>query len=126
MSTASRNSLVLILALGFALRLGAGWAWQSRLDGQRFAMGDSDSYWTLGRAIAEGKPYEYGSDHARVFRTPGYPLLLAPISWLLGDTRNAVLLARAEAALLGTLAVAAVWWLTRLLFDDRARCWQRP
>ena len=33
---------------------------------------------------------------------------------------RAVLLARAEAALLGTLAVLGVWWLTRLLFDDRA------
>ncbi len=31
-----------------------------------------------------------------------------------------MLLARAEAALLGVLAVAGVWWLTRLLFDDRA------
>ena len=31
-----------------------------------------------------------------------------------------MLLARAEAALLGTLAVLGVWWLTRLLFDDRA------
>ena len=34
--------------------------------------------------------------------------------------RTGVLLARAEAALLGTLAVLGVWWLTRLLFDDRA------
>ena len=55
-----------------------------------------------------------------MFRTPGYPLLLAPILWLAGDGQNAVLLARAEAALLGTLAVLGVWWLTRLLFDDRA------
>ena len=70
--------------------------------------------------IAEGRPYEYGPEHARVFRTPGYPLLLAPILRLVGDNQTAVLLARAEAALLGVLAVAGVWWLTRLLFDDRA------
>ncbi len=83
-------------------------------------MGDSESYWALGLAIAEGKPYEYGLEHARVFRTPGYPILLAPILWLVGDGPNAVLLARAEAALLGVFAVAGVWWLARLLFDDRA------
>ena len=55
----------------------------------------------LAWTIAEGKPYEYGPEHARVFRTPGYPLLLAPILRLAGDGQSAVLLARAEAALLG-------------------------
>lgn len=119
MALSSRNSLILLLAIAFVLRLAAGWAWQSRLEG-RFGMGDSESYWTLGRAIAQGKPYECGPEHARVFRTPGYPVLLAPILWWLGDNQNAVLAARAEAALLGTLAVAAVWWLARLLFDQRA------
>jgi 4-amino-4-deoxy-L-arabinose transferase-like glycosyltransferase len=119
MTPVYRYSLALLLLIAMLARLAAGWAWQSRLDG-RFGMGDSDSYWTLGLDIANGRPYEYGAEHARVFRTPGYPLLLAPVVWLVGDNQNAVLLARAEAALLGVLAVAAVWWLTRLLFDDRA------
>ena len=92
----------------------------SRGSTDAFGMGDSESYWALGLAIAEGKPYEYGPEHAQVFRTPGYPMLLAPILRVFGDDRRALLLARAEAALLGTLAVAGVWWLTRLLFDDRA------
>ena len=87
---------------------------------RRLRMGDTESYWQLGKAIARGEPYEYGETHARVFRTPGYPVLLAPIFWLTDDHRTAVLLARAEAALLGTLAVLGVWGLTRLLFDDRA------
>ncbi len=113
------RQLGLLLIVAFALRLAAGWAWQSRLAG-RFGMGDSESYWKLASAIATGQPYQYGPEHARVFRTPGYPLLLAPIVCLAGDGRDAVLLARAEAALLGTLAVLGVWWLTRLLFDDRA------
>ncbi len=126
-----------LLIVAFALRLAAGWAWQSRIDqhvGQvgnlshnavgnlshgRFGMGDSESYWTLATAIAAGQPYQCGPEHARVFRTPGYPLLLAPIIRLADDRRDAVLLARAEAALLGTLAVLGVWWLTRLLFDPR-------
>ena len=119
MTPAYRNSLALLLVAALLVRLAAGWVWQSRLDG-RFGMGDSESYWSLAQTIAEGKPYEYGADHARVFRTPGYPMLLAPIIRLAGDGRSGVLLARAEAALLGVLAVLAVWWLTRLLFDDRA------
>lgn len=114
----TRRPLLLLLVAAFVLRLAAGWAWQSRLDG-RFGMGDSDGYWTLGLDIANGEPYEYGSERAQVFRTPGYPLLLAPIVGWVGDNSRAVLIARAEAALLGTLAVAAVWWLARLLFDDR-------
>jgi 4-amino-4-deoxy-L-arabinose transferase-like glycosyltransferase len=115
---ANHRKLFLLLTVALAIRLGVGWAWQSRIDG-RFGMGDSESYWTLGRAIAEGKPYEYGAEGAQVFRTPGYPLLLAPIIGLVGDNLPAVLVARAEAALFGALAVAALWWLTRLLFDDR-------
>ncbi len=112
------QKLLVLLAIAFALRLAAGGAWQSRLPG-RFGMGDSESYWRLGAAIAEGMPYQYGTKDSSVFRTPGYPLLLAPIIRLAGEGPNAVMLARAEAALLGTLAVLGVWWLTRLLFDDR-------
>jgi hypothetical protein len=119
MERASWRQLAVLLALAFLLRVAAGWVWQSRLDGH-FGMGDSESYWSLGKAIAQGQPYEYGENHARVFRTPGYPVLLAPIFWLTDDGRTAVFLGRAEAALFGTLAVLAVWWLTRLLFDDRA------
>jgi hypothetical protein len=122
MKRVSWRPLIGLLMLAFAVRLAAGWAWQSRLEG-RFGMGDTESYWVLGKAIAEGQPYEYGDNRAKVFRTPGCPILLAPIFWIAGDGRAAVMLARAEAALLATLAVLAVWWLTRLLFDDRAALW---
>jgi 4-amino-4-deoxy-L-arabinose transferase-like glycosyltransferase len=119
MERASWRRIAVLLLVAFAIRLAAGWVWQSRLDG-KFGMGDTESYWTLGKAIAEGQPYEYGENHARVFRTPGYPVLLAPIFWLTADKPTATMLARAEAALFGTLAVLGVWGLTRLLFDDRA------
>ncbi|MEN6451916.1 MAG: glycosyltransferase family 39 protein [Thermoguttaceae bacterium] len=119
MRPSRRRWLVLLLIVAFAIRLAVGLAWQTRLSG-RFGLGDSESYWQLGRAIAEGKPYEYGPEHARIFRTPGYPLLLAPILRLAGDGWAGLLLGRAEAALFGTLAVLAIWWLARLLFDDRA------
>jgi hypothetical protein len=55
-----------------------------------------------------------------MFRTPGYPLLLAPLVRLTGDGLVAVLLARAEAALFGTIAVLGVYYLARLLFDVRS------
>lgn len=113
------RQLAVLLVLAFLLRFGAGWVWQSRL-GDKAYFGDTESYWQLGRVIARGEPYQYGDDHARVFRTPGYPLLLAPVFLISDDRHSQLLLARAEAALLGTLAVLGVWGLTRLLFDDRA------
>src|ERR1700756_5182335 len=77
-------ALSAFLAVALGLRLAAGVWWQSRLPaGERFGFGDSESYWALGRAIAEGRPYQYGD--ARVFRTPGYPLVLAPLFWIGGD-----------------------------------------
>jgi hypothetical protein len=119
MKSVSWRQLAVLLVFAFFIRLVAGWAWQSRL-GEKVAMGDTESYRQLGRAIARGEPYEYGPTHARIFRTPGYPALLAPIFALTDDRRTALLLARAEAALFGTLAVLGVWGLTRLLFDERA------
>ena len=63
----ARKQLLLLLALALGLRLAAGLYWQSRHpDG--FGMGDSDGYFTLGRAIAEGRPYEYGPYGAQNLR----------------------------------------------------------
>ena len=113
------KQLALVLLLALAARVAAGAYWQSRLHGQ-FGMPDSESYWTLAQTIAAGEPYACGPDgEYRVFRTPGYPLLLAPIL-ALSSGNTAVILARIEAALLGTAAVAGVWWLGRQLFDERA------
>ena len=113
----ARKQLVFVLGLALGVRLLAGIYWQSRHP-DSFGMGDSDGYVTLGRAIAEGRPYEYGPQQAQMFRTPGYPAILAPVFWLSG--RHAVMAARVENALLGTLVVAGVWWLCRQLFGARA------
>jgi hypothetical protein len=118
-TTAVQLTLVLIVALG--LRLAAGWWWQGRLGDDRLGFGDSQSYWTLGRAIAQGQPYQTGPD-SRVFRTPGYPLLLAPIFVLLGGEPS-VLWARAENAVCGSLAVGGVWWMARRLYSSPAGWW---
>jgi len=117
MKPAASMWFVLLLLIALAVRLGTALVWEHRAAGQ-FLFGDSQSYWALGRAIAEGRPYEYGDPPARVFRTPGYPLLLAPL-FLLSRGEPPVLWARAENAVLGTLTVAAVWWLARRLFDQR-------
>jgi hypothetical protein len=112
------KQLAVVLALALAVRLGAALYWQWRFGGQ-FVFGDSESYFALGKAIADGGPYEFGPTAARIFRTPGYPALLAPVYWL-SHGPAAVMLARLESALLGMLVVAGVWWLARQLFDDRA------
>ena len=110
--------LVLLLAVALAVRWSAAEYWQLRCTGE-FGFPDSETYWTLGREIARGRPYQVGPDAAEVFRTPGYPLLLAPL-FLLVDDEPPVMWARAVSVVLGTLAVVAVWWLTRQLFDRRA------
>lgn len=105
-----------VLALALALRVGACAWWQSRLPaGARFEFGDSDAYWTLARQIAAGRPYQYGSPDARIFRMPGYPLLLAPL--FLCDDDPPVIWGRLIGAICGTLAVAAVYVLAARLFD---------
>lgn len=110
---------LVLLQAAFGIRLAAAQWWESRLgEHQPFAFGDSDGYWELARTIAEGEEYRYGS--YRVFRTPGYPLLLAPLFLLAGDHEPPVMWARIEGALLGTLAVGLVVLVTRTLFTERA------
>ena len=117
-----RVGLAWILVVAFCLRLGAAYYWESRIAPDGFLFGDSESYWSLARAVAQGEPYEYGPDGPKVFRTPGYPVLLAPLFLAFGD-QPPVMWARAQAALLGTLAVAGVWLLARRLFGRRAAWW---
>ena len=107
------------MAVALAARLAAGALVQSRIaEPARFYFGDSDTYWELGRAIAAGEPYQYRSEDARVMRTPGYPLLLAGMFWIVGDDPP-VMAARALSAVLGTLAVGVAAWWSASLFDRR-------
>jgi hypothetical protein len=109
-------TLAAILAAALILRLAAGWWWQQRLPpGTQFGFGDSASYWELAGKIARGQPYEYGPDRLQIFRTPGYPLALAPLFLIRDDPP--VMWARAQAALFTTIAVGGVALLGRLLFD---------
>jgi 4-amino-4-deoxy-L-arabinose transferase-like glycosyltransferase len=109
--------LAAILIVALMLRLAAGAWWQSRLPpGKKFGFGDSESYWELGRTIAQGQPFEYGPDHLKIFRTPGYPAVLAPL-FLLRD-EPPVYWGRVLSAALSTTAALCVAWLGLLLFDE--------
>jgi len=115
---AAAKQLAVILFVALVVRLGAAAWWQSRLEG-KFAFGDSQSYWMLGKALAEGRPLEHGSPDVRVFRTPGYPALLAAMFRIVGPEPS-VFWARALSAGCGTLAVGGVWWLGNDLFGPKA------
>jgi len=117
MKFSAARQLVLLLVVALVLRLAAGMIWQVRTGGH-FAFGDSHTYWVLARTIALGQPYEYGSGEGRIVRTPGYPLLLAPIFSLAGEQPSLVW-ARMLSAVFGTLAVGGVWSLAIKLFDRR-------
>ena len=108
-----------IIALAFVLRLGAAVWWQQRLgDPQAFGFPDSDGYWDLGQRLAAQRPYEYGGREFRVFRAPGYPVVLAGLFRCAG-LEVPVMWARGVGAGLGTLAVMGVMWWAGMMFDGR-------
>lgn len=110
--------LIAILAVAFALRFAAGMWWEQRLPAnQKFGFPDSEGYWELARTIARRQAYEYGPERYKVFRTPGYPIVLAPL--FLPRDEPPVMWGRVISAALGTLAVGGVAALAQLLFDRR-------
>lgn len=100
---------VMIVLAAFATRMAAAVWWQSRLASPRsFAFADSETYWSLAGAIHRGEPFQYGSPDASVFRTPGYPALLAGVFQLAGSNDPPVIVGRVLSAVCGALATAAV------------------
>ncbi|MDP6717463.1 MAG: glycosyltransferase family 39 protein [Pirellulaceae bacterium] len=115
-----KSVLILVLGIALATRVGAAFWWQARLpDARAFAYGDSASYWVLAQHIVRGEPYCYGIDQSPVFRTPGYPLLLAGLFCVTGDDPPAIW-ARLLGAVIGTATIGGLIYLTRQLFDTRA------
>lgn len=109
-----------ILAVALGVRLVAAVWWEKRLpEGQKFGFPDSGSYWALGQSIVRGQPYEFSEQKDKIFRTPGYPVLLASLFTLVGNDDPPTLYARVLGALLGTASVAGVGGLGGLLFGVR-------
>lgn len=119
-SSRTHTRVAVLLCAALVLRLAAGCWWQSQLAPDTlFGLPDSESYWELAGAIAHGQPYRFGENEGHVFRTPGYPLVLAPL-FLVAGADPPVLAARALGAILGTLSVGGVMWLAWQLLDERA------
>ena len=109
--------MALIVLIAFGLRLGAAYYWQSRVATNESGLyfGDSETYWWLAEAVSQGKPYQF--EDWRVFRMPGYPIVLAPLFWLYNG-EPPVMAARIQNALLGSLLVVAVGAFAFQLFKN--------
>ena len=135
--TLSRSIWLFILTLALLVRVGVGIYWNSIVEKSAnqstnppsvskdgpFFYGDSDSYWKLARTIAFGRPYEFDETRRwQIFRTPGYPAILAPLFWIYGETPP-TFAARMEGAIFGTINVVLVGWLALTIFgkSDRGR-----
>ncbi|MCL2742793.1 MAG: glycosyltransferase family 39 protein [Planctomycetaceae bacterium] len=119
---------IILFLTALIVRLGAAVYWEQRIVHNKdfnpgasspFYFGDSDTYWQLGKAIAEGEPYKYGSNY--IHRMPGYPVLLAPL-FLIGELSlpARILAARIENIIFGVLTVFAVVLLAQQLFNNRS------
>ena len=109
-----------IVAVGFSLRVIAALIWQNSISGETFfRFGDSDSYWTMAKKIAQGLPYQYGSSDSRVFRAPLYPLFLSPWTWIDGTSEKptwmAIFAARIAGCFMGALCIGIIIRLTMKL-----------
>jgi 4-amino-4-deoxy-L-arabinose transferase-like glycosyltransferase len=109
-------SLVLLIALTARLAFVVWWQRTLVTTNQRFEFPDSESYWELGQHLAQGEPYQFGTADRSVFRAPGYPLLLAAMFRMVG-TNAAPVVARVLGAIIGTICVAVVYWLARIVFS---------
>ncbi len=109
--------LIGVLALALAVRAFATGELDRRLPkGLARTFGDTEGYLELGQHIANGDDYQIAWYRWKVFRTPGYPFLVA-ISELLFEPAFRVGGIVSLNVLCGTVAVAAIYWLARLLFD---------
>jgi 4-amino-4-deoxy-L-arabinose transferase-like glycosyltransferase len=118
--TKHATAWLVILTVALLARILAANYWHglAESEGNLFRLGDSLSYWTLGEQIAAGKPYQYGSSDASVFRAPLYPILLAPLTTF-ADPWRAVWFARLLGCCLGTVAVFLLGRLTNACFSER-------
>ncbi len=107
----------MVVALMVRLSFVVWWQTSQLPAHEPFKFPDSESYWELGKQIAAGEDYEFRSPQHRVFRTPGYPLLLAGMFRIAG-TNAPPITARLLGAVIGTFTVGAVYWLAKRTFNS--------
>jgi hypothetical protein len=119
-----------VIVAALALRVSAALVWQSGVKGEEspFRFGDSHSYWVLAEQIAHGKPYQYGSENARIFRAPLYPLFLSMAVWIMGEEGDqpdwgSILVARSFGILVGLVGLGIVMQTARELSGSGAGIW---
>lgn len=136
MTKARIATVIVLAALGLRVAAATVWQQQATKSSMVFRLGDSHSYWTLAEQIAHGRPYQYGSPDASIFRAPLFPLFLSPFTLIQGATLNgsgpevgglentpdprAVFAARLGCCLLGTSAVALLMLLATRVGGDCA------
>ncbi len=76
--------------------------------------GDANGYWELAGDIVAGE--DYAIANRRASRMPGFPLLLAGVRWVSGDS---VLAARFVICAIGAFGSSIVFWLGQSLVSDR-------
>lgn len=119
MSFLHDRNLWIVLVIALSLRTAAACVVEQRLAGteQRFLIpGDADGYWELGKRIAGGSDYAVHQPPRYVLRTPGYPLLLAAVIRIAGDS---VFSASLVMAWIGTCCCGLTWVLGKRLVDQR-------
>ena len=107
-----------ILVVALVVRVGAVVVWQQHLKSD-FGFPDTESYWQLAQRLASGERYVFQpADEPieyRIFRSPGYPAVLAPIFWFSqGD--SAVWAARFQSVAFSVATVALVAFLAAEVF----------
>lgn len=120
---------IAVLAMALALRLAAAVVWQSEAAQESpFRFGDSHSYWVLASQLANGEPYQYGSENSRVFRAPLYPMFLSIAVFATGEVGDqpswwALIAARSMGAIAGLIALGIVMQTARELAGNGAGIW---
>lgn len=118
-----------VLALAFVVRMAAAIAWQAEAsDASPFRFGDSHSYWVLASHLANGEPYQYGSENSRIFRAPLYPMFLSVAVYATGEIGDhpawgTVILARTMGVIAGLIAIGLVMQTARELAGNGAGLW---
>ncbi len=114
-----RTCFWFILAVAFLLRLGTAigiqWLLDHRWQRSFVIEGDANGYWHLGERIAAGEDYSIYSPPRHVLRMPGFPALLSiPIRYC----SSPFLCARILLTIVGTIACALVYLLSKTLYDS--------